>query len=314
MGEAGAYPNMAGVVARWFPAKERAAAQGYIWGASRAGGALAPLLVVPIQQALGWRASFWIFGACGVLWCAAWWWSYKDDPAQSRRISRAELEELRRLQRPAGHTLEWSLLWRSRQLWTIVLMYGTYAWGGWFYFSWLHTYLIKARGFTESEMAVAAALPFVCGSLANIAGGHLSDYAVRKLGLQRGRTWVGASCLAAAACLVVATAVIPGKTAAMALLALGFGVMDLMLPSAWAICLDIGGEHAGAVTGAMNTAGQLGGFVCTVVFGYLVTYFQSYNAPLFLIAGMLFVSAALFARIDAARPLFPSVQIAEKAS
>src|SRR4051794_26510424 len=48
-GEAGAYPNMAGCVARWFPPIERARTQGFIWGASRAGGALAPLLVVPIQ-------------------------------------------------------------------------------------------------------------------------------------------------------------------------------------------------------------------------------------------------------------------------
>src|SRR3954451_6124477 len=53
-GETGAYPNMAGVVAHWFPAQERARTQGFIWGASRAGGALAPLVVIPIQAAFGW--------------------------------------------------------------------------------------------------------------------------------------------------------------------------------------------------------------------------------------------------------------------
>ena len=37
VGEAGAYPNIAGVIARWFPPGERARAQGFIWGASRAG-------------------------------------------------------------------------------------------------------------------------------------------------------------------------------------------------------------------------------------------------------------------------------------
>ena len=40
MGEAGAYPNMSGVISRWFPVHERARAQGAVWGASRAGGAL----------------------------------------------------------------------------------------------------------------------------------------------------------------------------------------------------------------------------------------------------------------------------------
>ena len=44
MGEAGAYPNISGCIARWFPATQRARAQGIVWGASRVGGALAPLL------------------------------------------------------------------------------------------------------------------------------------------------------------------------------------------------------------------------------------------------------------------------------
>jgi hypothetical protein len=42
-----------------------------------------------------------------------------------------------------------------------------------------------------------------------------------------------------------------------------------------------------------------------VIFGYVVGYFHSYNAPLFLIAGMLLVSAALILQIDATQPLFP---------
>lgn len=294
MGEAGAYPCMSGVIARWFPQKERAAAQGYIWGASRAGGALAPLLVVPIQQNLGWRASFWIFGACGIIWCIAWWWWYRDHTAESPAPPPA-----------AAHSLDWRVLAGNRQMWIIIMMYGSYAWVSWFYFSWLHTFLVKARGFTESEMAFASALPFLLGTAANVAGGYLSDFAVKKLGARRGRTMVGSSCLVLSACFLIATGLTTGKIAALVLLALGFGVSDLMLPSAWAICLDIGGKHSGAVTGAMNTAGQLGGFLCTVIFGYVVTYFHSYNAPLLLIAGMLLFSATMFSRIDATRQLFP---------
>ena len=39
-----------------------------------------------------------------------------------------------------------------------------------------------------------------------------------------------------------------------------------MLPVAWSICVDAGGEHAGAISGAMNTAGQVGSLdlVCRV--------------------------------------------------
>jgi hypothetical protein len=40
----------------------------------------------------------------------------------------------------------------------------------------------------------------------------------------------------------------------------------------------------------MNTAGQAGGFVCTVLFGYLVKAFGDYDVPIFVIAGMVMIS------------------------
>jgi ACS family glucarate transporter-like MFS transporter len=73
---------------------------------------------------------------------------------------------------------------------------------------------------------------------------------------------VGAASLTIAALLMLASALTQGKAASIALLSLGFGAMDCMLPSAWAICADLGKEHSGAVSGAMNSAGQLGGLFC----------------------------------------------------
>jgi nitrate/nitrite transporter NarK len=80
--------------------------------------------------------------------------------------------------------------------------------------------------------------------------------------------------------------------------ALGFGVGDLMVPAAWAVAMNMGGERAGTVTGAMNTAGQLGGFVCSVLAGYLVQATGTYNAPVIVVACVLIVAACLFSRID----------------
>jgi MFS family permease len=308
MGEAGAYPNIAGSIARWFPPGERARTQGFIWGASRAGGALAPLVVLPIMDAFGWRAAFWAFGAVGLAWAAAWAYWYRDDPAEMPGIAPDELEEIGAGVGAGGHgagAIPWGVLLRSRQLWLIVAMYSCYAWGSWFYFSWLHTYLVKGRGFSEKQMGFFSSLPFVLGTLANVGGGFLSDHMVRRFGLKRGRRLVGTASLAASALLLVATATTPGpaRTAAALFLALGLGVMDLMLPTAWAVCLDVAGPHAGAVTGAMNMSGQLGGFLCTVLFGYLVKWSGNYHAPLLAIASMLLISASLFARIDPTRPL-----------
>jgi nitrate/nitrite transporter NarK len=76
-----------------------------------------------------------------------------------------------------------------------------------------------------------------------------------------------------------------------------------MLPVAWATCLDVGKSYAGAVTGAMNMAGQFGAFLSSVAFGYMVTHFGNYNQPLIPLAIMLIVSAFLFLRIDPTKQL-----------
>jgi MFS transporter, ACS family, glucarate transporter len=298
-GEAGAFPNMSGSIARWFPPTEQAQAQGAVWAASRAGGMLAPWLIVPILASLGWRAAFWICGALGLIWAAIWSAWYRDDagPASSGSAS---------VTTSASLGVPWGRLFRAPQLWLLMAMYWCYVWGSMFYLTWFPTYLINGRGLSEEEVGIYAASPFVVGVLGNLAGGHLSDRLARRYGLGPGRRLVGTASLTIAAALILVSALTPGKAAAIVLLSLGFGAMDCMLPSAWAICLDLGKEHSGAVSGAMNSAGQAGGLACSVLFGYLVRASGSYDAPLFVIAAMVLASALLFAWIDPTRPLIPA--------
>jgi ACS family glucarate transporter-like MFS transporter len=292
------------VIARWFPVKEHARSQGFIWAASRFGGALSPLLVVPLQVALGWRAAFFILGGVGVVWAAVWSFWYHDRPEDQPGITEAELAEAPAARNAKPHrALPWKQLLASRQMWIIIAMYWCYAWGSWFYFAWFPTYLVKSAGFTEKQMGIVAALPFLMGTLGNLTGGVLSDRLVMRWGLRLGRVVPGSASLALSAVLLVAMTMTHDKTAIVILSSLGFGVADLMLPVAWAICLDIGCDYAGAVTGTMNTAGQLGGFVCSVMFGYIVQATGSYSVPVWLIAGFVVVAAVLFTRIDPTRPL-----------
>jgi MFS family permease len=153
-------------------------------------------------------------------------------------------------------------------------------------------------------MGLYSALPFVLGTFSNVAGGYLSDWAAKKIGLRLGRRIIGTACLALSAILLAGAGLSGDKVSVVLLLSLSFGVMDLMLPSAWAVCLDVGHKYAGAISGAMNTAGNLGGFLCTVLFGYIVKMSNNnYNVPLFVIAAMLMISSLLFSRIDSSHPL-----------
>jgi MFS transporter, ACS family, glucarate transporter len=305
-GEAGAYPNASGVVSRWFPATERARAQSFIWAASRLGGVITPLLVVPLQARIGWRSVFVLFGALGAVWAAVWWLCFRDTPSEQPGIQQEELDEIAKgAQAKTRSSIPWKQLLRSRQLWMISVAYSCYAWGSWFYFSWFPSWMVRSASFSEKQMGFFAALPFLCGMAGNVAGGFVSDTLVKNYGLKFGRRVVLSLALIITSGMLLGMSLVTGKVAVVVLACLGFGVMDLMLPAAWSLCLDIGGEFAGTVTGVMNTAGQLGGVLCTVSFGYIIKMTGSYNKPLWLVAFMVLCSALIFARVDASKPLLP---------
>jgi ACS family glucarate transporter-like MFS transporter len=75
-----------------------------------------------------------------------------------------------------------------------------------------------------------------------------------------------------------------------------------MAPS-WAVCLDIGKQHAGVVSGAMNMFGNFGGTLCGVAVGWCLDDWHSWNAPLYSIAVFYIVAAACWLGIDPEQPL-----------
>jgi MFS family permease len=303
-GEAGAYPNASGAIGRWFPKHERARAQGAVWAASRVGGALSPLLVIPLLNAVGWRGMFCVLACAGLIWAAAWRAWYHDRPAEQPGITAAELAEIG-AGAVRGHAgAVWRPLFRSRQTWLLMAMYSCYVWGSWFYFSWFPTFLVRGAGFTEKQMGLLSALPFIMGCCGNLAGGWLSDRLAARFGLKAARCGQASTALAVSSLLILALAFTTDKTLVIVLASAGFGVLDLMLPAAWSLCLDLGRSHAGVLSGAMNSAGLAGGFICTVSFGYLVRDTGGYRAPLCLIAGMVMLSAILFTLIDPRRPVW----------
>jgi MFS family permease len=302
-GEAGAYPNASGVIARWFPRTERARAQGAVWAASRVGGALSPLLVVPLLHAVGWRGMFCAFSAVGLFWAGLWRAWFHDNPADQPGITAAEVDEIGIAKR-TSHSGMWRGLLRSRQTWLLMAMYWCYVWGSWFYFSWFPTFLVRGAGLTEKQMGMFSALPFILGCFGNIAGGVLSDRLASRYGLKAARCGQASASLAMSSVLILGLAYATDKVLVVTLSSIGFGVLDLMLPAAWSLCLDLGRAHAGVLTGAMNSAGLAGGFVCTVLFGYLVRATGGYRTPLRLVAGMVMLSAILFLFIDPNRSVW----------
>jgi ACS family glucarate transporter-like MFS transporter len=297
MGEAGAFPNASIAVARWFPVHERGRAFGITLMAAQIGGAFAPLLVVPIQIHYGWRASFYVFGILGVVWSAAWFWWFRDSPAEKAGVSRTELEETRGLIAKAHRGLPWSIVLRSGNFWATMGVAFCYVYTFNFFQSWFHTFLVKARGYSESNLLLSS-LPFLVAACANLCGGFASNALVRRLGLKWGRRSIGLVGLGIAAPCTAAVMFTHQWFWVLVLLSLAYGGITFQQPIMFAVCLDIGGAHAGEVVGAMNTSSQTGSLVSSVAFGYLVGHFGSYNLPFIPMAVLCTIGACLWLKVD----------------
>ena len=307
MGEAGAFPNASVAVSRWFPAHERGRAFGIVLMAGQVGGAIAPLLVVPIQIHYGWRASFYLFGVLGVGWSIVWYRWFRDSPSQKAGVSQAELAETTGPVIRAEHGLNWKIALRSQNLWTVMSVAACYVYSYYFFQSWFHTYLVKARGYSENDLLLSS-LPFLVGALANYGGGVASYALVRRVGLKWGRRSIGLIGLGSAALFTVAVLFAHQGLAALILLSLVYGGITFQQPSMFAVCLDIGGKNAGAVAGAMNTAAQVASLASSLMFGFLVDRYADYNLPFIPMAFLLLLGAWFWLHVDPTRQLIAQTQ------
>jgi MFS transporter, ACS family, glucarate transporter len=299
-GEAGAFPNIARSFSRWFPARERGQANGLMFLGSRVGGMIAvPLALVTIQH-WGWRAAFVAFGSIGLVWAAAWYAWYRDEPADHPAVNAAELAWIRQDGGARAHApaTPWRALFTSRNLYTICLMYFAFGYGLYFYFTWLPTFLIRELKFSIVTGGLLAALPFMLAGLADVAGGYLTDWLARTRGLRAARCGLGFAAFMTCAALLVSSTVAEAPLTRALLLALALASADLALSACWAVCLDVGADHAGVVCGFMNTFGNLGGLVGPMVVGLAVQRWHSWTMPFYITAAVYAVGALAWLAID----------------
>ncbi len=306
MGEAGAYPNTSIVLAKWFPAFERGRAQAVIWGASRLGAALTPFVVLPIQQKYNWHTSFYVLGFVGILWTLFWIFWHKEEPAQSKSITKEELNFIQSHREIGDNHIgaKTSFLsgFKNKNLWYLLIMYVCYAIGAYFFQSWFHTYLQKGRNMSADALMWASSVPYLLAALGCFTGGWLSDKACLQWGKKWGRRIVPMVGLFVAGICIILASLIEDNILAIIGLAIGMAFMDLTAPVAWAVAMDLGGEKSGTVSGSMNSAGLTGAYFSTILFGYLASNY-GYYLPVLFIGIVVMLGAFVWLKIDATQKI-----------
>ena len=301
MGEAGGYPTLARALTRWLPMDERGIANSVSFSGGRLGAALAmPGVVWLIGVLGGWQPTFWFFGGAGVVFAVLWFVLFRDTPEEHFAVSSAEASSIAARRRPPsestvvdrGEPLPLSALLASRNLWLLMFQYVAHNFTFFFTVSWFFPYLKKTYELTSQQTGWYAAAPLLCGVVGNWIAGFTVDrlYAAGRWRMSRRLPAAIGFVLGAIGMSLCVNMTTP--LAAVACMCVAIFGSDMVLSPSWSTCMDIGGDNAGTVSGAMNMVGNLGSFTTSLAFPYLVAWTGSHAMFFYVAAGLNFLAIA----------------------
>jgi MFS family permease len=203
--------------------------------------------------------------------------------------------------------IPWSEILTSRAMWWIGGQQFFRAAGYIFFATWFATYLQETRQVSIARSGVLNSLPLLGVVVGSLLGGAISDWLLSMTGSRR----IARQSLAAASCfvcgvLVLAAYVIPDSTLAVLVISAGSLFAAMAGPCAYVITIDLGGRHVTPIFSFMNMCGNLGAFVFPLVVPRLVKLSGSWDAALFLFAGINLAAAACWLCFNAERDIVRS--------
>jgi MFS transporter, ACS family, glucarate transporter len=261
-GEAGAFPNAARVVSRWYPLSERGRVQGALLAAAQLGAVGAPALAAYLIEGVGWRGAFLTFGLVGVVWAIGFWWWFRDDPAAHPAVNAGELAIIRagraELPRNPG-PIPWRAVLTNRGIAVLGLIMILGAFFTYFFYTWFPKYLTDARNVDNIRAGWLASLVLAGSAIGVLIGGWVGDSITRHARDPiRARRYLGVICyLSAAGCLFAGVRCDDPIWLALLWCAAAC-TMHITLPNWWSVAIPQCGRHVGALFGLMNGLGVVG--------------------------------------------------------
>jgi ACS family glucarate transporter-like MFS transporter len=312
LGEAASYPNANRMVAFWTTKSERGIGSSLVLGGVGAGGVMAPALFAATMQRWGWRSSFLVSGILAVVVAVTWFQFSTNRPEEHSRVNSSELEILTADRQsghgsPASSKTPWRNILSNRSVWGLLISYFFHGYTPFIYFTWFFIYLTRVRGLTIAKGGLWATTPFIAMTILSPVGGWLSDRAVQRFGVRRGRqstVWVG---MTTSALLLWFGSRTGNNVAAILLLAGAAGFSNFAAPSWWASCIDLAPNHSGSLSALMNTCANSAGGIAPVLTGYIATTF-GWTRALDFAALMSFTAGVVWIFVDASNNVESSTE------
>lgn len=305
VGEAASYPAGGRVVREWAPRPERGVAAALLNSGAYAGLALGAPVVGWIVTVAGWRASFVITGAVGLVFSVGWYGLYGAPEAVSwlSPEERGVILAARDGQTRAGGAGVEVLL-RSPTMWGLALTQGCAGYTLYLFMTWLPTYLADSGGLDVMRSGASAAVPYAVAVPGALLLGRLSDRLVGGAGgAPGGRRRVIAACLLVSA-VILLTPLMTDIWVILALFSISLTCVSTAMGTNIALTSDLltDGSRVGMATGFLIMGGNIFGVVAPIATGYAVASPLGY-AGAFVIAGALLLAGTVTVTVLTRRPI-----------
>jgi ACS family glucarate transporter-like MFS transporter len=276
LGEGATFPAATSAMSRWVAARDRGFAQGVTHSAARLGNALAPGLIVAVMAVYGWRASFFACAAISFAWVIAWFFVFRENPADHPGLTQAE-RDLLPPPKVKGQPVPWGKLFKRMAPVTIV--YFCYGWTLWLFLSWIPQYFLHQH-LNLAKSAVFSSGVFFAGVIGDTLGGIVTDRIYTRTGnLDRARSLMVAVCMGLT-CLSLLPLMFTHDLMVSAIsLSAGFFFAEMTIGPMWAVPMDIAPEAAGTASGIMNSGSALAAIISPVVGGFLIDRTGNWQLP-----------------------------------
>jgi MFS family permease len=299
-GESASNPVGAKVIRQWIPANERGMVTSMFNSGSYAGPAICSVMLGSLVALFGWRVSFFIAGAIGFVWLAAWL-VFFDAPEKARWLKSEEREKILRERDSspahsndaAAGTTGLLALMRSPTLWGLAITQGCNVYTQYLFLTWLPSYLQATRHLSITHTGLLSAVPYAASVVLCILAGRISDRYLKRSGVGTGRRRNAVALAMVTGSTILAVPFTSSLTVLLLLFSvtltgiasttsLNFALLNDMLPNS----RDVAKAMAFVVVG-----GQIFGMVAPIATGYVINATGSYDWA-FGIAGLLLLAGA----------------------
>jgi ACS family hexuronate transporter-like MFS transporter len=295
MGEAANFPAAIKTVADWFPRKERALATGIFNSGTNVGALIAPLLVPVVVARFGWHSAFLVTGSFSLSWIIVWLWFYRE-PEKNKRLSPRELAYIRSdTPEDSAAKIPYLDLLTKRASWAFLIakFFTDPVW--WFYLFWIPGFLQTKYHIDLLHTGPPLFAIYLAADVGSVGGGWLSS-ALLKRGweLTRARK----TTMLVFACGVLTIAFVPFTGGSLwltvALIGTAAGCHQGWSANLFTIPSDCFPRKAvGSVVGLGGMGGAVGGIIVSKAVGKWLTLSHEAYAPLFFIAGSMYLFSLL---------------------